>query len=66
MITALLSSRFGASVANDWFCDLSSDRPTYGCPTCKQQTMQFYAQIPGEPEREDAFRCCACGSTWEL
>jgi transposase-like protein len=66
MITALRSQRFTSSVANDWFCELRSDRPKYDCPNCKQQAMQFYAQIPGEREREDAFRCCACGSTWEL
>jgi hypothetical protein len=66
MKTDLLSKRFGASVANDWFCELSSDRPIYNCPNCKQLAMQFYAKIPGERERENVFRCCACGSAWEL
>jgi ribosomal protein L37AE/L43A len=66
MITALLSPRFSMSAAKEWFSDLSSDRPTYDCPNCKKQAMQFYAQIPGERERSEAFRCCACGSTWEL
>jgi hypothetical protein len=66
MVRALLSRSLGALVANDWFCELSSDRPTYNCPNCKQLAMQFYAQMPDAPEREDAFRCCACGSTWEL
>jgi hypothetical protein len=66
MIMTLLSPRFGASVANDWFCELSSDRPAYDCPNCKQLAMQFYAQIPGEPAQENVFRCCACGSTWQF
>ena len=66
MTTTLVPSESGAAVANDWFCEVRSDRPKYDCPNCKQLAMQLYAQIPSEPEREDAFRCCACGWTWEL
>ena len=54
------------AVANDWFCDLALNRPVYDCPNCKQLAMQFFAEIPGEPGRTDSFRCCVCGSTWEL
>jgi carbon storage regulator len=66
MITALVKPRCGVSMANDWFCEISSDRPTYNCPTCKQSAMQFFAVLPGESGRTDSFRCCACGSTWEM
>jgi DNA-directed RNA polymerase subunit M/transcription elongation factor TFIIS len=66
MTTALLPQKSGESVANDWFCELSSDRPPDECPNCKQLAMQFYAQIPDEPEQENVFRCCACGSSWQL
>ena len=66
MITALVKPRFGASVANNRFCELSSDRPADECPNCKQLAMQFCAQIPGEPEQENVSRCCACRSTWQF
>ena len=66
MTMALLPPQSGESVANDWFCELSSDRPADECPNCKHSAMQFYAQLPGEPEQENVFRCCACGSTWQF
>lgn len=66
MTTTLLSAKSGGSVRNDWFCELSSDRPADECPNCKQLAMQFYTKIPGEPEQENVFRCCACGSTWQF
>jgi hypothetical protein len=65
-MTALVKPRFGAAVPNDWFCELRSDCPKFDCPNCKQLAMQLCSQIPNEPEREDVFRCCACGWTWEL
>ncbi len=61
--TLLLSS---APVTNGWSCELSLDRPADECPDCKQLAMQFYAQLPDEPEQENVFRCCACGSTWQF
>ena len=66
MTTALLPSMSDGSMASDWFCELSSNLPKYDCPNCKQLAMQLDSQIPSEPEREDVFRCCACGWTWEL
>jgi len=56
----------GTPKVKDWEHELSSDRPVYDCPHCKQVAMQFYAQIPGEPGREESFRCHACGSTWQV
>jgi hypothetical protein len=66
MTTTLLPSKFGGSMANDWLCELKPDRPKYDCPNCKQLAMQLDSQIPSGPDREDVFRCCACGWTWEL
>jgi DNA-directed RNA polymerase subunit M/transcription elongation factor TFIIS len=51
---------------NDWHCQLSSDRPIYDCPKCKESGMQFFAQRLDMPGREDFFYCRACGSTWEM
>jgi DNA-directed RNA polymerase subunit M/transcription elongation factor TFIIS len=66
MTTTLLPSMSGAPVANDWFCELSLNRSADECPNCKQLAMQFFAQILGEVDRENVFRCCACGSTWQF
>jgi len=66
MVTTLLPPESGASVPNDWFCELSSDRSADECPNCKQLAMQFHAKIHGEPEQENVFRCCACGSIWQF
>jgi hypothetical protein len=66
MTTTLLAQKSSGTAANDWFCELSSDRPADECPNCKQQAMQFYAELPGEPEQKNVFRCCACGSTWQF
>jgi hypothetical protein len=66
MTTALLPPKSGGLVVNDWFCELSSDRPADECPNCKQLAMQFYAKIPDETKQENVFRCCACGSTWQF
>ena len=66
MTTALLPQKSGESVANDRFCEMSSDRPADECPNCKQLAMCFYAHLPGETEQENVFRCCACGSTWQF
>ena len=63
MVMALMSPTSGG---NDLLCELSSNRPAYDCPNCKLLAIQFYAQIPGEPERENIVRCCACGSTWKF
>ena len=66
MTTTPLSPRSGGGTANDWFCELSPDRPADECPNCKQLGMQFYAKAPDEPDQENVFRCCACGSTWQF
>ena len=49
-----------------WLCQLSSDRPTYACPNCKESGMQFFAERRDMPGREDFFYCHACGSNWEM
>ena len=41
MTTALLPPKSGGLVVNDWFCELSSDRPADECPNCKQLAMCF-------------------------
>jgi DNA-directed RNA polymerase subunit M/transcription elongation factor TFIIS len=66
MTATLSSAKSVGSVENDWFCELSSNRPADECPNCQQLAMQFFAQIPGEIDRENVFRCCACGSTWQF
>ncbi len=66
MTTALLPPKSGGLVANDWFCEHSSDRPADECPNRKQLAMQFYAHLPGETKQENVFRCCACGSAWQF
>jgi DNA-directed RNA polymerase subunit M/transcription elongation factor TFIIS len=66
MIAALVKPSFGGLGANDWFSELSSDRPADECPNCKHVAMQFYAQMPDKPKHENVFRCCACGSTWQF
>ena len=66
MTAALVKPKSGGLVANDWFCELSSDRPADECPNCKQLAMCFYAHLPGEPEQENVFRWCACRSTWQF
>ena len=61
-----LQSPKAFAVADKRSCAISPDRPVYDCPHCKQFAMQFFAEVPGQPGRTDSFRCCACGSTWEL
>jgi hypothetical protein len=55
-----------AGETTDWCKALSLDRPIYDCPHCKQAAMQFYAQLPGEPDLKESFHCHACGSTWQV
>jgi hypothetical protein len=52
--------------AKDWKHRLSPDRPVYECPKCKEAAMQFFAERPDKPGREDFYYCCACGSTVEV
>ena len=66
MTTTVLPPKPNAPVANGWVYELSSDRSADECPNCKQIAMQFYAKLPGEPERKCVFRCCACGSIWQF
>ena len=66
MTTTPLSPKSGGSMASDWFCELSSDRPADECPNCKQLAMQFFANILDEPQQVNVFRCSACGSTWQF
>jgi DNA-directed RNA polymerase subunit M/transcription elongation factor TFIIS len=49
-----------------WLCQLSSDRPAYDCPHCKESGMQFFAERLDMPGRENFFYCHACGSNWEM
>ncbi len=53
-------ANIGSSVA------VSSERPTYQCPECRQPAMQFYSQLPEDPRRTEVFCCCACGSLWDV
>lgn len=67
METALISGDHGATPSpDDWLSRLSQDRPTYNCPTCLQEAMQFHHHLDSQPGREDFYYCCACGLFWEL
>jgi hypothetical protein len=51
-----------------WLLQPSLDRPTYECPSCHEQAMQFFRVLPKTSqvkEMQDSFVCCACGETWK-
>lgn len=52
--------------AEEWLPRISEDRPVYGCPTCSESAMQFYAAHPLHPDRTEFFHCHACGNSWEM
>lgn len=49
-----------------WLRALDSSKPTYACPKCGEQALQFYAVVPWNQELEERFACCACGSNWHM
>jgi hypothetical protein len=66
MIMALMDGDPRDARPIEWFCALREDRPTYVCPTCKRDAVQFHHHLDEHPGREDFYRCCACGLFWEL
>ena len=59
-------SIWSRSTPAGWLCPLSQDRPTYFCPKCGKEAMQFHHLLEDYPGREDLYRCCACGLFWEM
>jgi DNA-directed RNA polymerase subunit M/transcription elongation factor TFIIS len=59
-----------STIASDsltgWHERLSADRPIYGCPECKESSLQFFLKRADMPGRDEFFYCCACGLTWEV
>jgi hypothetical protein len=55
-----------AATPSGWLGQVSQDRPIYDCLDCKELAMQFHHQLGDQPDREDFFRCCACGRCWDM
>ena len=66
IVTSLNRATLVGDSPIDWLGQLSSDRPIYDCPMCKESGMQFFSERRDMPGREDFFYCHACGSNWEL
>ena len=47
---------------------VDANRPTYECPLCKVQAMQFDAKADGPRNTQltDCFICRACGAAWQI